>query len=98
MIKASGKIQYEPYPMFSEGVYTATYKSVEMIVAEGEDWISIYSCESGNPNKGEVQEMIDLLRKDFKGKKLWGSVSLSGPMKHIYDKKGVQYHRLENYA
>jgi hypothetical protein len=91
MLRASGKIVYVDDPLFESGVFVATYKNVVMSVAEGPDWVSIYSCESGNPGKSEVQEMIDVLRQDFPGKAMWGSVPLNNAMKHLFDKNQIQY-------
>jgi len=91
MLKKTKKINYVLDPLFESGVFIATFKGVVMSVAEGDDWISIYSCESSNPRKSEVQEMIDLLRQDFEGKKLYGSVPLNDVMKHIFNKKNVSY-------
>ena len=68
----------------------ARHKGVLMTLAEGDDWISIYSCESKNEGKGEVQEAIEIIKKDYP-KKLYGSVPLNPAMKHIYKKMGVNY-------
>ena len=78
----------------------ARYKSVYMQLGYGKDedntnWLSIYMCESNNRGKGEVQEMIDLIRKDYPDHKLYGSVPLNSVMKHIYDKKDVIYSMTE---
>jgi len=79
--------------MMAEPILEIRYKDVLMTLAEDNDWISIYSVLSKNPGKGEVSEMIDLIKKDFPNKKLYGSVPLNSTMKHIYDKKGVNYGR-----
>lgn len=49
--------------------------------------------ESTNKGKGECQEMIDLLREDFKDKELYSSPPLGDIPRHILDKKGVEYKR-----
>lgn len=85
------KIRYEKYNGAGMETINAFYKGVFMNLAEGGDWVSIYLCESKNKGKGEVQEMIELLRDDFKGKKICGSVPLNPIMKHIYDKCNVEY-------
>ena len=77
--------------MMASPLLIAIYKDVHMTLGEGKDWISIYSVESGNPGSGEVQEMINLVKKDFPKKKLCGSVPLNPTMKHIYDKCKVSY-------
>ena len=69
----------------------AKHKGVTISLAEDDDWISIYSCRSVNEGKGEVQEAIKILQKDFKGKKMYGSVPLNTTMKHIYDKFKIIY-------
>lgn len=84
-------IVYEKNQQMGMETIDAYYKGVFMNLAEGHDWVSIYLCESKNKGKGEVQEMIKLLREDFKGKKVCGSVPLNPVMKHIYDKCGVDY-------
>lgn len=84
--------------MLDGWVYHATYKGVFMEFALGEKdeqqsqpWISIYMMISGNPRKGECQEMIDLIKKDFPDRKLCASVPMNEIAKHIFDKKGVEY-------
>jgi hypothetical protein len=85
------KIRYEKYSEMGMETINAFYKGVFMNLAEGDDWVSIYLCESKNKGKGEVQEMIGLLKNDFKGKTLNGSVPLNPVMEHIYAKCGVFY-------
>ena len=85
------KIRYEKYSEMGMETINAFYKGVFMNLAEGDDWVSIYLCESKNKGKGEVQEMIGLLREDFRGKKVCGSVPLNPVMKHIYDKCNGEY-------
>lgn len=77
--------------MMAEPVLVASYKSVRMVLATKDDWVSIYSVDSFNPGKGEVQEMIDLVKKDFPDKRLLGSVPLNQKMKHIYIKKRIPW-------
>lgn len=84
-------VKYEPFNQMGMDVIKATYKGVEMTLAEGDSWVCIYSCESKNKGKGEVQEMIELIKKDFPGKQLNGSVPLNPTMEHIYKKCGVYY-------
>ena len=69
----------------------ARHKGVLITLAEEYDWVSIYSCESGNRGRGEVQEAIRIIKTDFQGKKLCGSIPLNPIMKHIYDKMDVSY-------
>jgi D-alanine-D-alanine ligase-like ATP-grasp enzyme len=87
------KINYQKskFPMIGGELTEARYKGVFMTLAEGADWVSIYSVDSMNQGKGEVQEMIDLIKKDYVGKKVYGSVPMNKVMKHIFDKKEVAY-------
>ena len=76
-------------------VWHATYKNVIMELGEGikkgKPWVSIYNMFSSNPNKGECQEMIELLKRDFKGKTLFASVPMNEIAKHIFDKHKIKY-------
>lgn len=78
-------------------VWHATYKGVFMELGVGdkpkerEPWISIFLVKSKNRNKGECQEMIDILKKDFPDRRLCGSPPLNPIAQHIFDKKGVEY-------
>jgi hypothetical protein len=72
-------------------IIEARYKNVIMELEEGDDLVFIYGMESSNQGKGECQEMIDLIKEDFKGKRLCGSPPLSAASKHIFDKMGVNY-------
>lgn len=85
------KIRYKDENMMGMDLLIATYKGVRMSLGQGEDWISIYSCDSKNEGKGEVQEMIKLLKEDFPKKRLCGSVPLHPAMKHIYEKFNIDY-------
>lgn len=69
----------------------ATHKGVTISLAEGEDWVCIYSCESKDRLKGNCQEAINIIKKDYSYKKLNGSVPLNHIMQHIYNKCGVSY-------
>ena len=84
-------------------LWKATYKGVTMQLAQGDEpkdqkpWVSIFMMESTNPNKGECQEMIDLIRKDFPDRRLCASVPLNPIAQHIFDKKKVEYSFEEDY-
>ncbi len=91
------KITYTPeYSPSMRGKVEAYYKSVFMELFVAEEGICIDGMQSSNPGEGECQEMIDLLREDFKGKQLSGSPPLSTAAKHIFDKKGVIYPKRTN--
>jgi len=90
------KIVYKTSPMaelFTDGsnVKDAFYKGVTFNVCIDEKTVSIWTIESKNQGKGEVQEMIDLLKKDFPDKEIFGSVPLNPVAKHIFDKKGIKH-------
>jgi len=82
-------IRYQPVRQFEMDLLLAEYKGIRMTLAEFPDAVSIYSCESKNQGKGEVQEMILELKNKYK--KIYGSIPLNETMKHIFDKMGVLY-------
>jgi hypothetical protein len=88
------KIIYTPeYSPSMRGEIKARYKSVFMELYVADEGVCIDGMESSNQGKGECQEMIDLLREDFKGKELSGSPPVNPIAKHIFDKKGVVYQK-----
>ena len=98
----SYKVHYPPMLKEKDGspgwVWHATYKGVFMELGaddegrkDGKPWVSIFLMESKNKNKGECQEMIDLIREDFPGRILCASVPLNPTAQHIFDKKKVDY-------
>lgn len=93
--KISYKKFYPPMLFNKDGsrawVWLARYKKVFMQVAEWPDRISIYEMISGNPGKGECQDMIRLLKKDFPGRIVYGSVPMNKTAKHIFDKHKILY-------
>ena len=78
-----GKIVYKQLPRIlgMDGIKEATYKGVKADIAEGDDWVSIYMIESVNRKKGEVNEFISLLKKDYPQKELWST----GPLNTVWD-------------
>lgn len=88
-------IQYEEVNgLLMDGpILRATHKGVQIDIVEGDDWVSIWTMISTNPGKGECQEMIGLVRQDFPGKTLCGSIPLNPVAQHIFDKCGVDYPR-----
>lgn len=69
----------------------ARYKGVILKLDVFDDLVFIWGMESSNPGKGECQEMIALLKEDFKGKRFGSSPPVSEASKHILDKMGVNY-------
>lgn len=85
------RIKYKQVRIMGMDLTEAYFKGVYMQLAKGDDWVSIYLVESKNAGQGEVQQMIDIIRGDFPGKRLLSSAPLNNAMKHILDKKGVEY-------
>ena len=81
-------------PSMRGEIIKAKYKGVTMELEIGDDLVFIHRMESTNQGKGECQEMIGLIREDFKGKSLHGSIPLSEAAKHIFDKMGVFYEKV----
>lgn len=77
--------------MMGMDLTVAEHKGVVISLGEGDDWVSIYSCISIEEGRGNTQEAIAIIKNDYKGKELCGSVPLNDAMKHIYDKLGVNY-------
>lgn len=69
------------------------YKGVTLNICINEDnnWLSIWLIDSKNSGKGEVQEAIDLLRKDYPDKEFYGSIPLNDTVKHIFIKKNIKF-------
>lgn len=82
-------IKYKYIPFF--GTTTAKYKGVTASLAKGKGWISIYVIMSDNQGKGEVNEFINLLKKDYPNKELSSSVPLNPAWKYIADKHNIKY-------
>ena len=85
------EIVYEQMPLFLGGVKEVRYKGVVATIAEGEDWVSIYTIESQNKRNGEVNEFINLLRQDYPNKKLWSSVPLNDIWDYIAHKHNIKH-------
>jgi len=83
-------MKYTKNSLMGSEIIVAKHKGVTMTLAEGDDWVSIYSCTSKNEGKGEVQEAITIIKQDYK-KTLYGSVPLCNSMKHIFLKMGIKY-------
>jgi hypothetical protein len=76
---------------FMKDLYRATYKGVRASIALGEDWVSIYSIESSDPNKGEATEFIHQIKHEYPEKTLYSSIPLNPIWKHLCDKHGIKY-------
>lgn len=78
-------------PNDSGDILEATHKGVTMCICVDEDYVSIFSIESANENRGEAGEAIQELKKQYPDKELWGSVPLNQKTKHLFDKHGIKY-------
>ena len=88
------RIKYVPeYSPTLRGKVDAYYKQVSMELYISDEGVCIDGMNSDNPGHGECQEMMDLLREDFKDKELCGSPPVSDASKHIFDKKGIEYRK-----
>ena len=67
-----------------------TYKNVVANFGYDDDWITLYSIASSNPNKGEAQELLKLVKDKYKHKAFAGTVALNPTMKHIYKKMDIK--------
>ena len=85
------KIVYKELPPIFGGIKDARYKGVIATIAEGDDWISIYSIESSNKRKNEVNEFINLLKQDYPDKELWSSIPLNNVWGYIAHKYGIKH-------
>lgn len=82
-------MKLQPIKQLGMDLTLGEYKGVRMTLWENDGNVSIYSCESKNRGKGEVQEAIQYLKDNYKI--VYGSVPLNETMKHIYQKMGVVY-------
>lgn len=78
-------------PSLRGDITKAQYKHVYMELEISDDLVFIWGMESSNPGNGECQEMIALLKEDFKGKRFGSSPPVREASKHILDKMGVNY-------
>ena len=85
------KIKYKPVNILGIDLILATYKGVEILLAEFPNIVTIYSVQSKNNGKGYVQKALIKIREDYLPRKLFGSVPLNGKMQHIYEKLEINY-------
>lgn len=91
MAKEIAKIVYRQMPLIFGGTKGAIYKGVIATIAEGDNWVSIYTIESQHRRKGEVNEFIYLLKQDHPDKELWSSVPLNDVWDYIAHKHGIKH-------
>jgi hypothetical protein len=86
------KITYVPEHSPSlRGKVEAYHKGAYMELYIADEGVCIDGVQFTNQGNGEFQEMIDLLKEDFKGKELYGSVPVNSIVKYVFDKKGILY-------
>lgn len=75
--------------MFIDGseIFEVKHKGVSISICPKDDYISIWSIESNNPGKGEVQETIKLLKQRYPNKKFYSSSPHTNAAKHILDRR-----------
>ena len=84
-------MKLQPIKQLGMCLTKGTHRGVTMTLWEHGDDVSIFSCESLNEGKGEVQEAIKWLKEHYKI--VYGSVPLNPAMKRIYDKLEVEYEK-----
>jgi len=64
------------------------YESCQATCGVGEDFATIYSIDSSDPNKGHATILIKIMRKIYtdEGKRFGTSVALSPQMQHLVKK------------
>ena len=66
--------------------YIYRENGVEVLVAEGEDWATIYTVDSSIPNKGYCQQLLLKLKDIYKDVRFGCTVALNDKMRHILQK------------
>ena len=65
------------------------YESCTAEIACWDDWATIYSIESYEPNQWHCQQLLRDAIEYYKDKSFWWSVALNKKMKHIYQKLNI---------
>ena len=89
-------IRYKRVALLGMDIIEAYYKGVVMSLGFSEEgviepWMSIYSMESANEGRGECQEMIVQLKKDFPNVRWYASVPLCDAAEHILRKHNISF-------
>ena len=63
---------------------------VSVLVAEGEGWATIYTVESGIPDKGYCQQLLLKLKEIYKDVDFGCTVALNPKMNHILEKLQIK--------
>lgn len=70
--------------------YIYRENGVEVLVAEGDGWATIYTVDSSNPNKGYCQQLLLKLKEIYKDVNFGCTVALNDKMKHILQKLEIK--------
>ena len=63
---------------------------VEVLVAEGDGWATIYTVDSSIPNKGYCQQLLLKLKEIYKDVNFGCTVALNDKMRHILQKLEIK--------
>lgn len=63
---------------------------VEVLVAEGDGWATIYTVDSSIPNKGYCQQLLLKLKDIYKDVNFGCTVALNDKMRHILQKLEIK--------
>lgn len=70
--------------------YIYRENGVEVLVAEGDGWATIYTVDSSMPNKGYCQQLLLKLKEIYKDVNFGCTVALNDKMKHILQKLEIK--------
>lgn len=69
---------------------------VEVLVAEGDGWATIYTVKSTTPNKGYCQRLLRKLKDIYKDVDFGSTVALNEKMRYILQKLEIkEYTKIE---
>lgn len=80
------KVQYKHGHIYKEN-------GVEVEVAEGKGWATIYTVESRYPNQGHCQALLSKLKEIYKDVEFGCTVALNDKMRHILNKLEIKEYR-----
>lgn len=70
--------------------YIYCENGVEVLVAEGDGWATIYTVDSSIPNKGYCQQLLLKLKDIYKDVNFGCTVALNDKMRHILQKLEIK--------
>ena len=92
-IEDKSKLVTKPIKVMGMDLTAFKYKGVFGQLGEEKDWATIYHIESTNPNKGECQECLRLLKEKYKDKMFGCSIALNPKMQHILKKLKIKEYK-----